>query len=208
MDPLSRWRDISPPQGSVFPLRASLWQRGQVLRSQAKDIKQLAYNQQTSRLCQNPCAALQIGGGEKSEKRLCQRHTARFCPGDLRFGVTRGEQPLVRCGERGVQRVRGGVETPLSPSGPAERPAYSVTPRSIRKNNASPSTFAKASPSRKTPPAGGDSPQATERVSFSENPLQHTAKAPEENPQGLRFKSASTYFHKPSPANYLRHKRA
>ena len=54
----------------------------------------------------------------------------------------------------------GGVETPLSPSGPAERPAYSVTSRSIRKNNASPSTFAKASPSRKTPPAGGDSPQS------------------------------------------------
>ena len=68
----------------------------------------------------NPCAALPIGAGAKSEKRLCQRHTARFCPGDLRFGVTRGEQPLVRCGERGVQRVRGGSRnTPLTlwPSG-------------------------------------------------------------------------------------------
>ena len=209
MDPLSRWRDISPPRGRVFPLRASLWQRGQVLRSQAKDIKQLAYNQQTSRLCQTRAQHSQSEQGQNRKSVCAAGHTARFLPDDILFEVTRGEQPLVRCGERGVQRVRGGgVETPLSPSGPAERPAYSVTPRSIRKNNASPSTFAKAAPSRKTPPAGGDSPQATERVSFSENSLQHTAKAPEENPQGLSFKSASTYFHKPSPANYLRHKRA
>ena len=33
-----------------------------------------------------------------------RRHTARFLPDDHPFGVTRGEQPLVRCGERGVQR--------------------------------------------------------------------------------------------------------
>ena len=91
------------------------------LRGFAAGASRLKENPKTSRTCQGIRAQhSQSELGQNRKKRLCQRHTARFCPGDLRFGVTRGEQPLVRCGERGVQRVRGGSRnTPLTlwPSG-------------------------------------------------------------------------------------------
>ena len=86
------------------------------LRGFAAGASRLKENPQTSRPCQGIRAQhSQSEQGQNRKKRLCQRHTARFCPGDLRFGVTRGEQLLVRCGERGVQRVRGGSRnTPLT----------------------------------------------------------------------------------------------
>ncbi len=78
------------------------------LRGFAAGASRLKENLKTSRPCQTRAQHSQSEQGQNRKKRLFQRHTARFWPGDLLFGVTRGEQPLVRCGERGVQRVRGG----------------------------------------------------------------------------------------------------
>ena len=44
--------------------------------------------------------------------------TSGFCGFDFFFQIVKGEKPLTRCGESGVQRMRGGIETPLSSSGP------------------------------------------------------------------------------------------
>ena len=90
------------------------------LRGFAAGASRLKENPKTSRPCQTRAQHSQSEEG-KNRKSVCAAgHTARFLPDDFLFGVTRGEQPLVRCGERGVQRVRGGSRnTPLTlwPSG-------------------------------------------------------------------------------------------
>ena len=73
-----------------------------------------------------PAAKQQIG--ETRKKRLAQRPA--FFRFDFLFGIVKGEEPLTRCGESGVQRQRGGNRnTP-----PCLWPARSASHLTAREN--------------------------------------------------------------------------